>query len=287
MAKENTTIQVNRSKSGTVVLFLFLAIFACFTALPIVYAVANSLKPLDELWRFPPKLYAENPTIKNYLDMFSIMSDSLVPFTRYIVNTVLITVIGTAGHIVLSSMCAYPLAKRKFPGRNAVFNTIVLSLMFNTTVTAVPNYLIMSKLHLIDNIWSLIIPTFGSSLGLYLMKQFMETGVPDALLEAACIDGASQWRIFWTIVMPCVKPAWLTLVLLSVQNLWTIGSTTYIYSDQHKTLAYALTQIVTGGIARAGVGSAVAVFMLIVPVTIFVFSQRNIINTMSSSGMKD
>ena len=288
MAKRvKATKRVSRSVGGTVCLFIFMIIFAFFMVLPMWLAICNSLKPLSELCEFPPKFYVRNPTLKNFIDMFNDMSDSLVPFTRYIFNTLFITAAGTAGNIILSSMCAFPLAKKKFPGKEGIFQVIVLSLMFNGTVTAIPNYIIMSALGWIDTPWSLIIPAFASTLGLYLMKQFMEQSVPTSLLEAARIDGASQWLIFWKIVMPCVKPAWLTQLLLSVQALWNLGSSTYIFSDEKKTLAYALSQIVSGGIAKAGVGAAVAVFMMIVPIGIFIFSQSNIIDTMATSGMKD
>ena len=281
------TKRVSRSAGGTFLLFFILIFFAVLMALPMVLAISNSLKPLSELWEFPPKLFPRSPTLKNFADMFNIMSDSLIPFARYIFNTLFITGVGTAGNIILSSMCAFPLAKKKFPGRDAIFSIIVTSPMFNGTVTAIPNYIVMSTLGWIDTYWSIIVPAFASTLGLYLMKQFMEQSVPSTLLEAARIDGASQWLIFWKIVMPCVKPAWLTQLLLSVQALWNLGTTTFIFSDEKKTLAYALGQIVSGGVARAGVGAAVSVFMMVVPISIFAFSQSNIVDTMSTSGMKD
>ena len=218
--------------------------------------------------------------------MITVMSDSVVPFSRYLFNTVLITVVGTAGHIILASMCAFPLAKIKFPGRRIIFSTIVLTLMFNGTVTAIPNYIIMTKLGWIDTYLALIVPAFSASLGLYLMKQFMEQ-IPDSLLEAAKIDGASLIKIFWHIVMPNVKSAWLTLMLLSVQGLWNTGASSYIFSEQYKSLAYALSQILAGGIARQGVGNAVSVVMMAVPITIFLITQSNVIETMATSGMKD
>lgn len=279
--------KINRSKYGTVILLIVLLFFAAFMVLPIVLAISNSLKPLNELWEFPPKLYPKEPTLKNFQDMFNIMSGSLVPFTRYIFNTVVITVIGTAGNLILSAMCAYPLAKKQFPGNRMIFKIIEMTLMFNTTVTAIPCYIVMSKLGWIDTYKALIVPTFASSLGLYLIKQFMETSVPDTLIEAASIDGASQWQTFWQIVIPCVRPALLTQLLLSVQSLWNLGTSTYIFSDEKKTLSYALNQIVAGGVSRAGVGAAVTVFMMIVPITIFIVCQNNIIDTMSTSGMKD
>lgn len=282
----NRSGKVNRSRLGTAALFIVLFCFACVMAFPMALIIANAFKPQDELWVFPPRLIPNNPTTENFRNMFTVMSNSQVPFLRYIFNTVLITATGTVGHIILSSMCAFPLAKKKFPGRNVIFKIVVLALMFNATVTAIPNFLTMTWLHWINTYLSLIVPAFGAPIGLYLMKQFIEQ-LPDSLLEAARIDGASQWQTFWKIVMPNVKAAWLTLFLLSFQSLLGIGATSYIYKEEMKTLPYALGQILSGGISRAGVGAAVSVFMLIVPVMIFIFSQSNIIETMASSGMKE
>lgn len=278
--------RVSRSGIGTFFLLMVLITFAVVIALPLALIISNSFKGADELWVFPPKLIPNNPTLENFRNMFSVMSDGTVPFTRYLFNSIFITTVGTAGNIIFSSMCSFILAKYKFPGNKLIFRVIVLALMFNATVTAIPNYLVLSYLGWIDTYAALIIPAFGSSLGLYLMKQFMEQ-LPDSLIEAAKIDGANLWMTFWRVIMPNVKSAWMTLLLLSVQQLWGTGATTYIYNEQLKTLPYALNQILTGGIARAGVGAAVSVLMMIVPVVIFVFSQSNIIETMSSSGLKD
>lgn len=277
---------LNRSNSGTACLVIFITIGAMLMSLPLVLSISNSLKPLDELWIFPPRLFPRNPTFGNFRDMTSVLAASWVPFSRYLFNTVFITVAGTAGNIFLVSMCAYPLAKRRFPGCRVLFNMIVLALMFNGTVTAIPNYITIASMGWIDTYWALIIPAIASPMGLYLMKQFMEQ-IPDSLLEAATIDGAGQFQIFSKIVMPNVKSAWLTLILLSVQSLWNMGASSFIFSEELKTLAYALGQIMAGGIARAGVGAAVSVCMMIVPIGIFIITQSNIIETMSSSGMKD
>jgi ABC-type glycerol-3-phosphate transport system permease component len=164
---------------------------------------------------------------------------------------------------------------------------VVMSLMFSGAVTGIPNYLIISKLGWIDTYAALIVPAFASSLGLYLMKQFMETMVPDAILDSARIDGANEWTNFWKIVMPMVKPAWLTLIIFSFQGLWSMGGSIYIYNEKYKTLNYAISQIISGGLARAGAGAAAAVIMMILPVTVFIITQSNIVETMASSGMKE
>lgn len=279
--------RVNRSLFGDVGILVFLLAFGIFMSLPLVYAINNAFKPFDELFMFPPKFLVRNPTGENFSDLFTIMSSSWVPFSRYLFNTVFVTLIGTVGHILLSSMSAYALAKFVFPGGKLCFSIIVLSLMFSSQVTSIPNYLVMSRLNWVDTHWSLIIPALGSSLGLYLMKQFMEQLIPDALLEAARIDGSGEFRIFFEIVMPLVKPAWITLAILSIQNLWGATGSVYIYSEKLKTLPTALNQIVSSGVGRSGVAAAVTVIIMIVPIFTFLFSQSRILETMATSGMKE
>lgn len=278
---------LNRSAAGDMGINILLFVFGAFMFLPMVYAVSQSLKPLDELWMFPPRFFVRNPTLKNFSDLFRLMSTSWVPFSRYIFNTALVSVGGTFGHLFLASMASYALTKIPFPGRNGMFQLIQKSLMFHQTVASISNYIIMSKLGWIDTYWSLIIPAFGGTLGLYLMKQFMETNVPDSVLESARLDGAKEISIYWTIVMPMVKPAWLTLIVYSFQGLWNTGSTVYIYSEELKTFNYAIQQILAGGIVRSGASAASTVIMMLVPITVFVITQSNIIETMASSGMKD
>lgn len=278
--------QLNRSMPITILLFLFLAIVGMFMAIPLVYAINNAFKPLDELFIFPPRFFVRNPTLDNFYDLVAVMGDSWVPISRYFFNTFIITIFGTGGHIIFASMAAYPLAKYKFPGSKVIFQIVILALMFSPHVTAIPNYLVMSGLGWIDTYLSLIIPAMAFPLGLFLMKQFMEQ-LPDAMLEAAKIDGASEFRIFWKIVMPNVKPAWLTLLILQFPILWGTTGGNFIYSEELKTLNYALEQITEAGIARAGVGAAVALILMSVPIILFILSQSKVIETMSSSGMKD
>ncbi len=283
----NHKVVLNRSAGGDFGITFLLAILGVFMFIPMLYVILQSLKPLDELWMFPPKFYVIKPTLANFGDLFTLMSDSWVPFSRYIFNTVFISFCGTFGNLLLASMAAYALAKLKFPGRNWMFQLIVLSLMFHQTVNQVTHFIIMSALNWVDTYIAIIAPALASTMGLYLMKQFMETAVSDAVLESARLDGASEFRTFWIIAMPMVRPAWLTLIMESFKGLWNTGASIYIHSEQLKTFNYAINQIVTGGIARAGAGSAATVVMMLVPICVFVISQSNIIETMGSSGMKD
>ena len=276
----------NRSIAGDIGIYLLLLLFGILMIFPLVYLIGSSLKPLDELFRFPPPVWPNNPTLDNFSDLFVTMGQSYVPFSRYLVNTVFITAVGTFGHLVIASMAAFVLAKYEFPGGKAFFAIVTTCLMFSGYVTGIPNYLIMSNLGMIDTYWALILPAFAAPIGLFLMKQFME-GLPTALIEAATIDGAGQFRIFWSIVMPNVKPAWLTMIIFSVQGLWNTSAATVIYSEAKKTLVYALSQIQASGIARTGQMAAANVIIVSVPILIFIFSQSRILETMASSGIKD
>ena len=278
--------RANRSIGGDICNILILALFGAFMALPLVFAIGNAFKPLDEFFIFPPRFFVINPTLDNFTDLFILMAQSWVPFSRYIFNTVFITSVGTVGHVIIASMAAFVLEKHKFPGRELLFNMVILALMFSAAVTAIPNFLTMSTLGWIDTHLALIIPAFAAPIGLFLMKQFMVT-IPDSLLESARIDGASEFKIFWNIAMPAVKPGWLTLVIFSFQGLWGATGGTFIFSEELKTLPFALNQILLGGIARAGVGAAVMLMMMLVPITMFIATQSNIIQTMATSGIKE
>lgn len=280
------TKKLSRSIGGTVVLFLFLGVFAVFTSMPLVLTISNAFKPLDELFLFPPRFLVRNPTLSNFSDLFIIMQESWVPFSRYFLNSVIITGFGTSGHLVFASMAAYPLAKNNFPMKNFLFSIVVLSLMFTGHVTAIPNFLIISALGINNHHLALILPAFAAPLGLYLMKQFMEQ-IPDSLIESARLDGASEFYIWRRIVMPNVKPAWLTLIILMFQALWATTGGVFLRSEELKPLTFAMSQIALGGVARAGPSAAVMLITMIVPITVFIFSQSKIIETMSTSGMKD
>lgn len=278
--------KANRSVGGTIGLLLFIGIFAAFSLFPVIFMVGNALKPMSELFKYPPAIWPTNPTMNNFMDLFEYANSSLVPFTRYLFNTGVIVIIGCIGHIILSAMAAYPLAKFKFKGNKLLSDLVVYALMFSQAVTAVPNYIVMSYLGLIDTVWAVILPATASTLGLYLLKNFM-TMLPDSLIEAARIDGASNMRCLWKVVMPVVKPAWITVFIFSFQGLWGNTGGSFIYSENLKPLSYMLTQIASAGISRTGLVAAASLLMFLIPVIIFCISQSNVMETMATSGMKD
>ena len=281
------TVVLSRSAGGDFGITIFLIILGVIMFLPLYYVVIQSFKPLDELFYYPPKFYVINPTWDNFTSLFTLMSESWVPFSRYIFNTVFITFCGTLGNLVLSSLCAYALSKIPFPGRKFFFQLVEKSLMIGSTVGSIITFIIISWLGLMDNYLAIILPAWSSTLGLYLMKNFMDSNVTTSILESARLDGAGEFRTFWSIAMPMVKPAWLTLIMYSFQGLWNSGASIFIHSEELKTLNYAITQILSAGIVRSGAQAASGVIMMAVPIIVFVVSQSKIIETMGTSGMKD
>ncbi len=285
MAKGVFKRQINRSIWGNILVFLFLLLFGIFFVFPIVYAIITAFKPLNEIFIFPPRFFVRHPTLDNFIELNLMTASFWVPLSRYIFNSLFISAVGTVGHLILSSMAAYPLAKHPFPGNGWIKQVIVMSLLFTSSVTYLPQYVVLAQLHMINTYWALILPALQSSLGLYLMMNFMST-IPTEMIEAARIDGANEFTIYARIVMPNVKPAWLTLIIFSFQGLWNNNGGSMIFQEELKVLPAILSQITAGGIVRSGVSSAAALLLMLPPVLIFVFSQKNVIQTMSTSGLK-
>ena len=277
--------RISRSVTGNLFLFAVVIIFALFTTLPIVYSVINSLKPVNELFYYPPRFFVERPTLDNFGDLLRLQDFSLIPIERYIYNSVFTGVLTTASYIFLASLAAYPMAKLQYKGKKIISQIVVWAILFRPEVTAVPQYLVMSKIGFIDSYWAVIFPALASSFGVFLMTQFMQ-GVPDEILESAKIDGAGQWRIWRSVIMPQVKPAWLTLMIFTFQGIWNTTGTQFIYDERLKMLPAALSQIASGGFAFAGISAAVAVLLMIPPVLIFVICQSSVMETMAHSGIK-
>ena len=283
----NHRVVLNRSKGGDFGINIMLLLIGAFMFIPMIYSVMNAFKPLEEFFYFPPHFFPRRLTLENFTYLFQLMSSSWVPFSRYIFNTVFITVAGVLGNLIISSLCAYALSKIPFPGHKFFFQLIQKSLMFSATVAGIINFISMSLLGWVDSYLAIIVPAWATTTGLYLMKQFMDSNVSDAVLESARLDGSSEFNTSFRIAMPMVKPAWLTLIIYSFQGLWETGSSTFIYSEELKTVNYAIGQILSAGAVRNGASAASSFIMMVVPIVVFLLSQSQIIETMGSSGMKD
>ncbi len=276
-----------RSKAGNFFFFAFLTIAGLCSVVPLFYCVITSLKPLDELLIQPPRLWVYRPTLQNYSVLPALMASLRVPLSRYLFNSVFVAVVTTFFHIIASAMAAFVFSKSSLKCRGWLFALVQLALLYNAYTLAIPRYLIFSFVGIIDTYWVYILPQIPSAMGCFLIKQYMDGSVPDGILEAARIDGASTTRIFWQLVMPLVKPAWLTLFLFAFRDMWTIIPSGTIFSEELKTLPQIMSSISAGGIARAGSSMAATVIMMIPPILVFWFTQSNVMETMSSSGIKE
>lgn len=277
-----------RSFGGNLCMNLIVILTAAVLALPLVYAFMQALKPMEEIYLFPPRFFVSNPTFDNFIDLSVLCANLWMPFTKYLFNSVIVTVVATVGNVIVCSACAYPLAMHDFPGKKTIFQIVVVALMFVSQVTFLPRYLVMAKIGMIDTWFAMILPHIATSLGVFLMKQFIEQ-LPFAIVEAARMDGCSEFRIFWKLIMPNVKPAWLTLAIFSFQSVWNDTSVeNLVFSDNMRTLPTIIKEITSGtGIERAGVSAAATIFLMIPPLVLFISVQSRVVETMAFAGLKD
>ncbi len=281
-----TNRQAGKKHGGTIAIGLFLFILGLFMLLPIYLTIVMSVKPVEELFIFPPQMYTLRPTLDNFSDMFEALRSNRVPFSRYVFNSVAVTVSVTFLQCVFSSMAAFVLAKCKFPFSKFINGLIVTSLLYQNNVIYIMQYIVMSEMGIIDTPLALIFPAVASPMGLFLMRQSIST-IPDSMIEAAKVDGAGLFRICWQIVMPNQKPALMTLIIFAFQGAWNIQAGSVVFQEQYKTLPTVVSQAASSGLARAGVAMAAAVFMLIPPIIVFMLAQKQVIETMAHSGIKD
>lgn len=288
MKKSSQYKRYTRSRVGNVVYFVFLFLMGTFSILPMIYCICTAFKPLEELLVFPPRFFVQQPTLGNFTELPALLAKLRVPLSRYLFNSVFVALVSTVCHIVVASLAAYVLSKHHLKGGKIIFLVIQFSLLYNGTTLAVPQYLVFSKLHIIDTLLVYILPAIPSSMGVFLMKQYMDSSIPDTLLEAARIDGAGVVCMYWRLVMPLTKPAWMTLLLFAFQGIWSISPASgTIFSEELKTLPYVMSSITDGGTARAGSAMAATVILMIPPILIYFITQSNVTETMSKSGMKD
>ncbi|MBP5305456.1 MAG: carbohydrate ABC transporter permease [Lachnospiraceae bacterium] len=280
-------ISNRRSRIGNGFTVFLLVVLGMMMAFPFYYTLIQSIKPSEELFQFPPRLYVIRPTGEHYTELFQLMSNMWVPFSRYLFNTLFISILGTLLHVFLAGMAAYPLAKHKFPGKDALFALILLGLMFVGQVTFLPTFIIIAKLNMLNTYWAYLLPSIGASLGLFLMMQFIEQ-LPNALLEAARIDGENEWGIYYKIVLPNIKPAALTVFIFQFVNIWNGLSKELVYDEQLKVVKVALEQISSSNLyARMGSGMAGSVLLMLPPIIIFILTQKNVVTTMTYAGIKE
>jgi ABC-type glycerol-3-phosphate transport system permease component len=258
--------------------------------LPIIYIFNHAFKPYHELFVYPPTFFVREPTFQNFVELFWVTSNSIIPVSRYLANSLIISALSVVGVTIVSALCAYPLSKHDFPGKKWIFATIILMLMFAPEVVQIPRYLVVSSLGIMNTYWGHLLPVLALPVGVFLLKQFIDQ-VPNALLEAARIDGAREWVVFARIVIPMCMPAIATVAILAFQNSWSNveTSTLFMQDDEMKNFPYflsTLTNNLANTVARQGAAAAAALIMLVPNLIFFVILQSKVISTMAHSGIK-
>ena len=272
-------------RKGNIIVFLFLTVLGIFMALPIYLAFLMAFKPEQELFVFPPKLYTLNPTPDNFRNMLHDLGKSeLVPFSRYFFNSVFVTVSVTVLQCVFSAMAGFVLAKCRFAGKNFLNAIILISLLYQSNVIYIMQYVVMAELNIINTYGALIFPLVSSSMSLFLMRQSISQ-VPDEIIEAGKIDGAGLFRICWQIVIPNQKPAFSAVMIFAFQSAWNMQSSSFVYKENFKTLPTVIQQITASGISKTGSTATASVIMLLPPVILFIFARKGVIETMAHSGI--
>ncbi len=280
----------DRFEKGQIKLYIFVLPLAILTGLPIVFIFFHAFKPMEELFAFPPKFITTHPTLDNFRNLFKASRSAGIPLSKYVFNSILITVTVVLSSIIISSGAAYALSKLKFKGRNTLFKINQLALMFVPVAVMIPRYLVVEKLGLVDTYWSQILPLIPLPVSLFLLKQFVDQ-VPDELIEAAYMDGATEFHIYAKIVIPLSMPAIATAAILVFQQVWTNleASNYYINNESLKTLAFymnTLTGASSNTVSGQGIAAAASLIMFLPNLILFCILQRHVMNTMAHSGIK-
>ncbi|MFA6801799.1 MAG: carbohydrate ABC transporter permease [Acholeplasmataceae bacterium] len=284
-----TKINPKKFHKSQIKFLLILIPVAIFMAMPIVYIFNHAFKPITELFEWPPRFFVKNPTLDNFIDLFEVTSTTGIPMSRYLFNSIIISITVVFASIFVSSIAGFALSKLDFKIKKSMLFANNIALMFVGAAVVIPRYLIIERLGLIDTFWVHIIPGLAIPVGLFLIKQFIDQ-IPNELLEAARMDGATNFQIYYKIILPLIKPALATIAIVSFQSVWNDAgtSTSYINNESLKTFAFYMSTLTTGTNAVAGTGMAAAsaLIMFVPNLVIFIFLQKNVMNTMAHSGIK-
>lgn len=283
-------IDPKRSSTAQIKYYLILIPLAIVYALPIIYIFSTALKPITELFEYPPKFFVRNPTDENFKDLVSVLSGSTVPFGRYLINSIFTTVITVVASVFISIYAAYTLAKKNFRGKKLISTLNTMALMFVPVAVTIPRFLVMRYTGVLNTFCALILPLIAMPVGLFLLQQFV-SDVPNELIEAARIDGASENRIIWQIIVPVVSPALCTVAILAFQSAWnaTEPSNLFVSSDLMRTFPYYISTLAANqgnAVAGAGIVAAATLVLFVPNLIVFIIMQSRVLNTMAHSGIK-
>lgn len=284
---EKVRRKLKKVTPGWVIVYILMITLAVITSLPLVYMVVTAFKPIEELLRFPPRFFVRRPTLTNFSDLFTTLDSQTVPFTRYLFNSVFTTVISVVLTLLICSMGAYAIEKVRMKGSKFFSGLIVSALMFSPPAAQIPIYMIVARTGMLNTYLALIVPALATPMYFFLIKQFVSQ-LPEPLMESARLDGASEFRILFSIVVPAIKPALATVTVFAFIANWNNagGSVIYITDQAMKTLPYALSTITSGGLARAGAAAAASLLITLPTIIVYLVMQGQVMKTMMFAGIK-
>lgn len=291
MSYSGTKINPKNFHKSQLKFYAVLVPLAVFMLLPLIYIVCHAFKPLDELFAFPPQLFVKNPTWNNFKNLFEVGSQTVVPMTRYLFNSIIVTILVVVGTWVITVTAGYALSKKKFKLKNKLLAINQAALMFVAIAVTIPRYFIITNIGLSNNLFVHILPLLAMPVGLFLIKQFIDQ-VPNDLIEAAHIDGANDLQVIFKVIIPIIKPAIVTVGILAFQSVWSNVETSNIFvqDESLKTFAFymnTLTASTTGNsVVGVGMQAAATVIMFIPNLVIFIVMQSKVMDTMAHSGIK-
>lgn len=289
MAYKGKRINPEKFERGQIKIMLIVLPLVIFMAMPLIYIINHAFKPMEELFAFPPRFFVRNPTLENFTKLIKFSRTSGTPLSRYVFNSVIVTFLTVGLALLLTTMSAFALSKIKFKGRELMLQINQVAIMFVAVAVLIPRYIVICKLGLIDSIWAHVFPLVAMPVALFLVKQFVDQ-VPDSLIEAAYMDGATDLHVYLKVILPMIKPAIATAAILVFQQVWTNMETSnyYFNDDSMKTLTFYMNSLVNvnNTVAGQGMSAAATMIMFLPNLILFCILQNSVMNTMANSGIK-
>lgn len=290
MAYKGHKINPKKFEVGQIKIYLLVLPMVILTGLPIIFIIFHAFKPMEELFAFPPKFITTNPTLDNFRKLFKASRTAGIPLSKYVFNSLLITVTVVFSSLIFTTAASYALSKLKFKGRQFMMGINQFAIMFVPVAVMIPRYLVVNTLGLTNTYWAQILPLIPLPVALFLVKQFVDQ-VPQSLIEAAYVDGAKELQIYLKVIIPLIKPAIATAAILVFQQVWANmeASNYYVNDEGLKSLAFYMNTLSSGTgntVAGQGVAAAASLIMFVPNLILFCILQKNVMNTMAHSGIK-
>lgn len=289
MAYKGKRINPQKFERSQIKIILIILPLVIFMAMPIIFIINHAFKPMEELFAFPPTFFVRNATLENFTKLIKFSRTSGVPLSRYVFNSLIVTVLTVGLSLFLTTLTAFALSKIKFKGRELMMQINQIAIMFVATAVLIPRYLVICQMGMIDSIWAHVLPLVAMPVALFLVKQFVDQ-VPNSLIEAAYMDGATDFQVYRKVIIPMIKPAIATASILVFQQVWTNMETSnyYINDDSMKTLTFYMNSLVNvnNTVAGQGMAAAASLIMFLPNLILFIILQNKVMNTMANSGIK-